>query len=124
MIGVLKCYYSYIPINCFFLPFLITKTLPSIAIDLSITIFSSVYFSLFIDIALAVIPFIPALSGARHLNKADDVVDLTKTYGHIDDFADAGGTIRKAKKADFFDNGWDLIGGLKKQRMDLQFLIN
>ena len=66
------------------------------------------------DVVLAVLPFIPAISSARHLNKVDNIVDLTKTYGHIDNFADAGGIIRKANKLDFLDNGWDLVNGLNK----------
>ena len=66
------------------------------------------------DIVLAVLPFIPAISGIRHLNKVDNIVDLTKSYGHIDNFADAGGVIRNADKLDFVDNGWDLVNGLNK----------
>ena len=67
-----------------------------------------------LDVGLAVIPFIPAVSGARHLGKVDDVVDLTRTYGYIDNFADAGGVIRRANKLDFVDDGWDLVQGLNR----------
>lgn len=67
-----------------------------------------------LDIGLAILPIIPALSSARHLNKIDDVIDLTKTYGYIDDFADAGGVIRKANKADFAGDGWNMVQGLSK----------
>ena len=67
-----------------------------------------------LDIGLAVLPFIPAISSARNLGKVDNIVDLTKTYGHIDDFADAGGIIRRANELDFVDNGWDLVNGLNK----------
>ena len=67
-----------------------------------------------LDVTLAVIPFIPALSGARHLSKADDVVDVAKAANKVDNFADAGGAIRKANKADFIDNGWDLVQSLDK----------
>lgn len=82
---------------------------------------------LVLDIVLAVIPVIPAISGARHINKVDDVIDLTKsigriddatdlakTYGHIDNFTDAGGVIRKANELDFADEGWDLVQSLSK----------
>ena len=67
-----------------------------------------------LDIGLAVLPFIPAISGVRHLGKVDNIVDLTKTYGYIDDFADAGGIIRRANELDFIDNGWNLVNGLNK----------
>ena len=67
-----------------------------------------------LDIGLAILPFIPAISSARHLGKIDDVVDLTKIYGHIDNFADSGGLIRRANKMDFIDNGWDLVQGLNR----------
>ena len=47
-------------------------------------------------------------------NTIDNAGDLTKIYGHIDDFADAGGIIRRAEKLDFVDDGWDLVQGLNK----------
>ena len=67
-----------------------------------------------LDVILAVLPIIPALSSARHLNKVDDLFDLAKAYGHIDNFADSGGIIRRAIDEDFIDNGWDLVKGLNK----------
>ena len=48
------------------------------------------------------------------LNTLDNVGDLTKTYGYIDNFADAGGIIRRADVLDFVDDGWDLVQGLNK----------
>lgn len=69
---------------------------------------------LLLDVCLSILPFVPAISSARHLNKVDDLVDLTKMYGHIDNFADAGGIIRFANKADFADDGWDLVNSLNK----------
>ena len=69
---------------------------------------------LLLDIGLAILPCIPAISSVRHLGKIDDAVDLTRTYGHIDNFADAGGVIRRAKKADFLDDGWDLVRGINR----------
>jgi RHS repeat-associated protein len=69
---------------------------------------------LVLDIGMAICPFIPAISGARHLGKIDDIVDLTKTFGHIDNFADSGGVIRRANQMDFVDNGWDLVQTLNR----------
>ena len=69
---------------------------------------------LFLDIGLAILPMIPAISGARHVSKVDDVIDLTKTYGYIDDFADAGGIIRMANEMEFADAGWTLIQSLNR----------
>lgn len=69
---------------------------------------------LLLDFGLALTPFVPNFGSLRHLNKVDDVIDLTKMYGHIDNFADAGGVIRMAKKSDFANNGWDLVRGLNK----------
>ena len=48
-----------------------------------------------VDIALAVVPFIPALSGARHLSKADDVVDAVKAADKVDDVVDGMKTAKK-----------------------------
>ena len=38
----------------------------------------------------------------------------SKAYGHIDNFADAGGVIRRTSASDFVDNGWDLVQGLSR----------
>ena len=74
-----------------------------------------------LDIFLTVAPVIPAVSGLRHFGKIDDAVDLTKAYGHIDNFADLGGTIRRAEQSDFrkvvidgvdFD-GWSAVKSLE-----------
>ena len=82
---------------------------------------------LLLDVGLAIVPFIPSTSSARHIGKIDNFVDLAQTYDHIDDatdlikayghienFADAGGVIRIANQMDFIDNGWDLVQGLKR----------
>ena len=79
-------------------------------------------FLLTLDVGLALLPVIPALSGLRHLGKVDDYVDLTKAYGHIDNFADAGGVIRRASASDFVDNGWVLVQGLS--RTEVGFTIS
>ena len=47
-------------------------------------------------------------------NTIDNARDLTKIYGHIDGFADAGGIIRRADELDFVDDGLDLVQGLNK----------
>ena len=57
---------------------------------------------------------IPSISALRHLGKIDNVVDLTKTYGHIDNFADANGIIRKVTKSDVTKKGWNMIQDLAK----------
>jgi hypothetical protein len=61
-----------------------------------------------------VLPFVPAASSLRHIGKFDDLADLNKLYGHIDNFADAGGVIRKAQRSDFSKDGWRLA-----QNMDI-----
>ena len=52
-----------------------------------------------LDIGLAIIPFIPAISSARHLNKVDDVMDLASTLNKIDNVNDAVGGIKYADDA-------------------------
>ena len=52
-----------------------------------------------LDVTLAVIPFIPALSGARHLSKADDVVDVAKAADKADDTVDIAKSIAKGENA-------------------------
>ena len=65
--------------------------------------------------------FIPFVTGGSSIvrtvdvaNSIDNITDLTKTYGYINGFADAGGIIRRADKLDFVDDGWDLVQGLNK----------
>ena len=67
---------------------------------------------LVLDISLTLLPFIPAVSSARHLNKVDDGIDAIKSIAAVDDFVDAGGVIRRANQADFTVDAWKTVNGL------------
>ena len=86
-----------------------------------------------LDIAFTVTPFVS--SGISKVSKAvskvddgidagkavgkavkitEETADLTKIYGHIDDFAQNGGIIRRAIDSDFVDDSWKAIQGISK----------
>ena len=69
-----------------------------------------------LDVACLILPIATGGSAivrtADMANTIDNAGDLTKIYGHIDGFADAGGIIRKADELDFVDDGWKLVQGL------------
>ena len=48
------------------------------------------------DIVLAILPFIPAVSSARHVGKIDNVIDITSALNKIDNVNDAVGSIKYA----------------------------
>ncbi len=59
-----------------------------------------------LDIGLAILPFIPAISSARHLGKVDDVIDIASGLNKIDNVNDALGGLRYAD--DVLDTGQDI----------------
>ena len=71
-----------------------------------------------LDVACLILPIATGGSAivrtADMANTIDNAGDLTKIYGHIDGFADAGGIIRRADELDFVDDGWKLVHGLNK----------
>ena len=65
-----------------------------------------------LDLVLALLPVIPALSSTRHLNKVDDGLDAIKAVNAVNNFTDAGGVIRRANQADFTADAWKTINGM------------
>lgn len=49
-----------------------------------------------LDIALAIIPFIPAISSARHLGKIDNIIDVASAFNKIDNVGDVASGSRYA----------------------------
>ncbi|MDY0064686.1 MAG: RHS repeat-associated core domain-containing protein, partial [Bacilli bacterium] len=60
---------------------------------------------LVLDIGLAILPFVPAISSARHLNKANNLIDLASTMNKLDNYGDV--VVQSAKITDFTDDAWD-----------------
>ena len=61
---------------------------------------------LVLDIGLAVLPFIPAISAARHLSKIDNVFDTANAINKIDNVSDATNAFRYAD--DVIDSGQEI----------------
>ena len=59
-----------------------------------------------LDIGLAVLPFIPAISSARHLGKVDNVIDAASTLNKIDNVGDVASGFRYAD--DVIDSGQEI----------------
>ncbi len=64
-----------------------------------------------LDVVCLILPFATGGSSivrtADMANTIDNAGDLTKIYGHIDGFADAGGIIRRADELDFTPGLWN-----------------
>ena len=58
------------------------------------------------DVVLAVLPFIPAISSARHLGKIDNVIDAASALNKIDNVGDVASGFRYAD--DVIDSGQEI----------------